>query len=287
MNDQNRTSDTSRKLKKLIVASALICYVPLTSGCAQYVMLALSMVSMISNTVANHRQQEGRREAWQKGEPYIEDAATTNWKTASNVGALGAMFTSFGHQAGWWNASPSAGNQQQASEWVNPDTGQVYKPNQQQAGVGGGGQKTPEQVITTGKKTEEDLQPQGQGSGQTVTNNGTTVTNNYYYGNVYNGQETSHPAHSGTVVDPATVSSGSSSVEIKAGTTKIKHITAENTKVKVLSGSSKNPPAGSFEEAVAIENANGTGGAGITAEVSTSSTKNRALSGRNARNKNK
>ena len=61
-----------RKLEKTEEASHRGNYGVLCSSycgvCAQYVMLAMSVASMVSSTVAKHRESKARREAWQKGE---------------------------------------------------------------------------------------------------------------------------------------------------------------------------------------------------------------------------
>lgn len=137
MKKSGNADGAGKKLKKLIIVSMLVCYVPFSSGCAGYVMLALQVVSMVSSMVAQQREQKARREAWQKGEPYIEDSATTNWKTASNLAGMGSMLTSFGSQAGWWGGNNSGGG--------TTATG-LNNSSAQQNSVGNGGQS---QVVAT------------------------------------------------------------------------------------------------------------------------------------------
>ena len=68
----------------------------LWSGCVQYVMLAMTVIQMVSGIVAQQREQGCQRRSLGKvGEPYVEDSATTNWKTASNLAGLGSTINLF------------------------------------------------------------------------------------------------------------------------------------------------------------------------------------------------
>jgi hypothetical protein len=166
MKERTETSTTGRKLKKLLIVAMLVCYVPLTSGCVQYVMLAMMVVQGVSGMVAQQREAKGRREAAAKGEPYVRDAATSNWGTASSLAGLGASVTSFGANTGMWGQGAAAANSGQqgngASESINPDTG---KPMSQGNSVANGGQ----QVKLNGQ------------SGQSAQS-GTTINNASYNG---------------------------------------------------------------------------------------------------------
>ena len=137
MKEQNGPVKTGRKLKKLFIVCMLVCYVPLTSGCVQYVMMGMMVVQAVSGMVASHREDEGIREAWQERKPYVRDEATSNWGTASNLAGLGAGITSFGARSdvGLWGQGASnaaSGTYGQngigggGQSYINPDTGERF-----------------------------------------------------------------------------------------------------------------------------------------------------------------
>ena len=222
MKEQNSPVETGRKLKKLLIVCMLVCYVPLTSGCVQYVMMGMMAVQAISGIVASQREDDGRREAWEKGEPYIRDEATSNWGTASSLAGLGGAITSFGARSdvGLWGQGSS-------------NTGSVSGTSGQK-GVGGGGQ--PYRNPDTGEifNSAADLAAKNQGG--TGINQQLTPSRNTYSGDtngsliyIVSGQEAS-------AVEP-TEANQTAPLDIEPTNVKIKYpldngtSTADKTKV--------------------------------------------------------